>query len=62
LVNKEDGQAMNRRVYVGNRIPVTADGEIEKQGFKRQNFTKKVADISSSTAAKPLDQQSINED
>jgi hypothetical protein len=61
LVKKEDGQTMNRRVYVGNQIPITADGEIEKQGFERRNFTKKFADVSSSNAAKPLDQQSLNE-
>jgi hypothetical protein len=61
LVNKDDGQAMNRRVYVGNQIPIIADGDIEKQGFERKNSTKKFADVSSSTAAKHLDQQSINE-
>jgi len=51
-----------------NRIPITVDGGITKQGFERQNgyalqclFTKKTVDISSLIAAKALDPQSMNE-
>jgi hypothetical protein len=51
-----------------SRIPITVGGETKKKGFERQNgyalksfFTKKDVDISSSTAAKALDPQSMNE-
>ena len=37
LFNRRGGQAMGLHVYVGSRIPITVDGQIEKRRFERRN-------------------------